>query len=102
MKLQNSVDENGYLRSRKKQPKKSDVKGSLYQMIESATQRRIADKSDWTLIQNGLTGEQLSASQTIALGKRYGTLLILKGSDRMKVQCKSEGSTRALLCRGFP
>ena len=70
MKLQNNVEDNGLLKSRRSLPKRPVVTGSLYQSIEESVQRRISDKGDWLVIEDGLSGKSISASEVLTFSKR--------------------------------
>ena len=71
VKLQNIVEENGLLKPRKSLPKRSIVTGPLYQNIEETVQKRISEKGDWLLIENGLTGQKMLASEVMSLSQRW-------------------------------
>ena len=71
VKRQNLV-ENGILKSRKKAPPEHRINGSLYQMIEKKTMQRISSYGNWTYLRDGLTGEELKASEALSLAKRCG------------------------------
>ena len=69
VKRQNLV-ENGILKSRRKGQPEDRVRGSLYKMVEKMTKERISSIGDWTFLKDGLTGEELKASEALSMAKR--------------------------------
>ena len=54
------------------------VKGSFYQMFENRAKCRIGKSGDWVWLRNGLTKEEVKASELLALVNRYVVKLVLK------------------------
>ena len=61
---------NGYLRSKRSLLPFEKVEGSLYQMIERESARKLASKGDWVLLRDGLTLHELKASEALSLAKK--------------------------------